>query len=205
MSELRKRAEPLLLTGRLRIELAGPEHAELHAAYFENNREHFAPWDPPRPVDADPVAAWRRRIETSRAEFAAGRAAQLVALPAEGAAFLIARISFSQIVRGPFQSCMLGYSIDRGHEGRGLMTEALRAALDWVFDELKLHRVQANHRPENERSARVLQRLGFVREGVARQYLFIDGAWRDHVLNALINPRFDSAALLRDLTNAPNP
>ena len=51
----------------------------------------------------------------------------------------------------------------------------------------------ANYRPENDRSRKLLERLGFVREGLARDYLFIDGAWRDHVLTALTNPGFDDA------------
>jgi ribosomal-protein-alanine N-acetyltransferase len=90
---------------------------------------------------------------------------------------------------------MLGFAIDREFEGRGLMREALAASIDWLFGTLNLHRVQASHRPENERSRRLLARLGFEREGLARQYLFIDGAWRDHVINAKLNPNFDLSAL----------
>jgi ribosomal-protein-alanine N-acetyltransferase len=56
----------------------------------------------------------------------------------------------------------------------------------------------ANYRPENERSARVLERLGFEREGLAREYLFIDGAWRDHVLTSLLNPRYERAWIARE-------
>ena len=58
----------------------------------------------------------------------------------------------------------------------------------YSFDELGLHRIMANHQPENERSARLLERLGFEREGYARSYLHIAGAWRDHVLTALVRP-----------------
>jgi ribosomal-protein-alanine N-acetyltransferase len=79
---------------------------------------------------------------------------------------------------------MLGYSIDAAHEGRGLMREALEAVLADAFGRLGLHRVQANVRPENARSLALLARLGFEREGLAREYLFIDGAWRDHVMTA---------------------
>jgi len=61
-----------------------------------------------------------------------------------------------------------------------------------VFESLRLHRVQANHLPENLRSARLLQRLGFRVEGSAHAYLFINGAWRDHVLTALTYPGFDA-------------
>ena len=58
---------------------------------------------------------------------------------------------------------------------------------------MRLHRIMANYRPENERSGRLLERLGFVRGGLRERYLFIDGAWRDHVLTALTNPDFDDA------------
>jgi len=93
--------------------------------------------------------------------------------------------------------CEVGYVGDVLTAGRGLMREALEATLDHAFHELRLHRVMANYRPENARSANLLARLGFVREGYARDYLFIDGAWRDHVLTSRTNPHFD-AAWLRD-------
>jgi ribosomal-protein-alanine N-acetyltransferase len=69
------------------------------------------------------------------------------------------------------------------------MQEALTGAIAYVFDELRLHRIMANYMPINERSGRLLRRLGFVVEGYARDYLFIAGGWRDHVLTALVNPK----------------
>jgi len=74
------------------------------------------------------------------------------------------------------------------------MQEALAACIGFLFREFNLHRIQAAYRIENTRSARLLARLGFEYIGVAREYLFIDGAWRDHALVALNNPGFDSAA-----------
>jgi ribosomal-protein-alanine N-acetyltransferase len=68
------------------------------------------------------------------------------------------------------------------------MTEALRAVCAHAFTQMGLHRIQANHLPENLRSAAVLQRLGFEVEGYARSFLLIDGRWRDHVLTALVAP-----------------
>lgn len=102
-------------------------------------------------------------------------------------------MSLSAVERGPFHSARLGYQIDGTGEGRGLMHEALQAVIAHAFDELRLHRLEANHLPENERSARLLARLGFARIGLAPNYLFIDGAWRDHVLNQLVSPHFDPA------------
>jgi ribosomal-protein-alanine N-acetyltransferase len=101
---------------------------------------------------------------------------------------LIGNCNFTNIVRGVFEACHLGFSIAHRHEGRGFMREALTVAIAHMFGTLGLHRIMANHRPENERSAQLLTRLGFEREGLARAYLHIDGAWADHVLTSLINP-----------------
>jgi ribosomal-protein-alanine N-acetyltransferase len=88
---------------------------------------------------------------------------------------------------------MLGYAIDAQRQGQGLMHEALIAAIVHAFDVLRLHRIQANYVPDNVRSGRLLQRLGFRKEGLAANYLYINGAWRDHVLTALLNPSFDDS------------
>jgi ribosomal-protein-alanine N-acetyltransferase len=69
------------------------------------------------------------------------------------------------------------------------MHEALSAAIDHVFSQYRLHRIMANHRPENLRSGKLLTKLGFEREGLARAYLKINGTWADHVLTSRINPR----------------
>jgi ribosomal-protein-alanine N-acetyltransferase len=183
-------------TARLRIEVAAPRHAPLHPPFFARNRAHFAPWDPPRTPEIETVAYWQAQLEQAQAEFAEARSARFVVLERDAAEpRLIARTNFSQIFRGPFQSCVLGFQIDREFEGRGLMHEALAACIGYLFRDLNLHRIQAAFRPENVRSERLLARLGFERIGVAREYLFIDGAWRDHVLTALTNPDFDASAL----------
>ncbi len=101
---------------------------------------------------------------------------------------LIGECNFTNIIRGPFQACHLGFSISAQFEGKGLMCEALAAAIDYIFCEYKLHRIMANYCPENRRSGRLLTRLGFEREGLARAYLKINGFWADHVLTSLINP-----------------
>jgi ribosomal-protein-alanine N-acetyltransferase len=96
--------------------------------------------------------------------------------------------AFTNIVRGPFQACHLGYKLDQKFVGRGLMREGLTSAIDHAFHALKLHRIMANYQPTNERSGRLLRRLGFTIEGYARDYLFLNGGWRDHILTSLVNP-----------------
>ena len=70
------------------------------------------------------------------------------------------------------------------------MTEAGRLLIHYAFEELNLHRIMASYIPHNQRSANVLKRLGFEIEGTAREYLFINGKWQDHVMTSLINPQW---------------
>jgi len=159
------------------------------ADYVRRNQDHLAPWEPPRPPGFEDPAFWEAQLELNQAERDAGTALRLFLLPRGGGsrAPVVGSCNFFNVVRGAFQACHLGYSLDAGHQGRGLMTEACREALRFVFEDWNLHRVMANYRPSNEPSGRLLRRLGFVVEGYARDYLFIDGAWRDHVLTARVN------------------
>lgn len=184
---------PTLNTLRLSIEHMAPEHAQALAEFFRRNDRHLAPWDPPRPAGMLETGFWLAECERAVEDYQDGAVARWVLRLSAAPAAVIGRINFTQIARGPFQSCMLGYAIDAEHEGRGLMREALEAAIAHAFAVLRLHRIQANYVPDNARSGRLLERLGFAREGLARNYLFINGAWRDHVLTARLNPEFDAS------------
>ena len=174
------------------IEPMAPSHAALLAAFFRRNEAHMRPWDPPRPGSITQPGFWEDEATRAVEEFLEGGVARWVVFARDDFDRILARVNYTQIVRGPFQSCMLGYAIDHEFEGRGLMHEALQATLGHAFEVLRLHRVQANYLPDNHRSARLLQRLGFRVEGLARDYLFVNGAWRDHVLTALTTPQFDT-------------
>lgn len=184
-----------LETERLRLEIARPGHEAALARFFADNFEsHLARWSPPPPPGGHSLAWWAERLPEFTTEFDRGLSARWIAFPrGDAGTQVVATANVTQIVRGPFQAAFLGYQVDRRHEGLGLMTEALRAVVAHAFGELRLHRLMANHVPENDRSARVLARLGFAKEGLAKDYLFIGGAWRDHVLTALANPAFDPA------------
>lgn len=184
---------PTLNTARLIVEHMAPGHAEALADFFRRNEQHLAPWDPPRPAGITAPEFWAAECGRAIEDHGRGTVLRWVLRLRAAPERVIGRINYTQIARGPFQSCMLGYAIDHAHEGRGLMREALEATIEHVFAVLKLHRIQANYVPGNVRSGRLLERLGFVREGLAKDYLFIDGAWRDHVLAARLNPAFDAS------------
>lgn len=95
-------------------------------------------------------------------------------------------VNLSEIVMGRFRSAYLGYYGMREACGKGAMTAAVREVVGVAFERMRLHRLEANIQPGNERSIRLVQRLGFSREGYSPAYLWIDGAWRDHERWALL-------------------
>jgi len=101
---------------------------------------------------------------------------------------LIGTIALSDILRGGIQSCYVGYSLDEVHNGKGYATEALGLIVKFGFEELKLHRIEAGVMPRNVASQRVLEKCGFVREGLARKNVNINGKWEDHYSYGIINP-----------------
>ncbi|HEX6708501.1 MAG TPA: GNAT family N-acetyltransferase [Albitalea sp.] len=190
----RGHAAPRLETARLLLQASTPAMAPEVLDFQARNQDHFAPWDPPMPAGYLSLDAQRERLRRSAHEFRSGNGYRYWLRLRDDPAGVVGTMNFSSVARGPFQSAMLGYQIDRALEGHGLMHEALQAGIAEMFSaRVHLHRVQAAHLPENTRSAAVLARLGFERIGVSRWYLFIDGAWRDHVLNALVNPSFVDA------------
>ncbi len=188
-------ALPEIETPRLRLVIAQPGlEAPLARFFRENFAGHLDRWSPPMPGDKLSESWWVEFLPGAVREYEAGTAARwVILLRGDAEPEVVGTCNLGHIARGPFRACTMGYQVARRHEGRGLMTEAVGAVVDFAFRELRLHRVMANYRPENHRSARLLERLGFVKEGYARDYLFIDGAWRDHVLTSKTNPFFDVA------------
>lgn len=189
---------PRIDTPRCVLTLLTPDNAELLAAYREKNRAHLAPWEPaPEANQSSLGESCQQAAQTAWQNYLAGSALRFIGI-SRSTQCMVAACSFTNIVRGPFQACHLGYSVDRDYQGQGLMHEVLQSAISYMFDSVGLHRIMANHMPTNVRSEHLLRRLGFEREGYARAYLKIAGRWEDMVLNALVNQNFS------DLSIRPN-
>jgi [ribosomal protein S5]-alanine N-acetyltransferase len=179
----------MIETERLILRVPEPNAAASVAAYYLRNRAHLAASSPQRGDDFFSDAYWSQELAVALAELKQKKALRLYAFKAaESTGPVVGHLAFTNIIGGAFQACHVGFGLDHEVVGAGLMTEALQAALTYVFRELKLNRVMANYVPTNERSARLLRRAGFVPEGYARDYLFLDGAWRDHVLTSRLAP-----------------
>ena len=150
------------------------------------NEAWLAPWEP---TAAGSWAA-RHTPATYRAMRRAmlRRAAMGMSLPfvirVEGR--LAGQVTIDNVVRGALRSGNLGYWIDRAVAGRGMASLAVALVCDHAFGPARLHRLQADIRPENGPSRGLVHRLGFRHEGLLRRYLDIDGDWRDHDTFALL-------------------
>ncbi|MFF5261100.1 GNAT family N-acetyltransferase [Actinomadura viridis] len=159
--------------------------APVLAELLRGNREFLAPWQPlqdERHYTADGQDAV---IRDALEQHERGTSVPHAILGDDGR--VVGRITLSGIVRGPFLSCSVGYWVSAADNGRGYATAAVREIVRVAFEELGLHRVQAETLVHNVRSQRVLERNGFVRFGMAPEYLNIAGRWQDHILFQVLN------------------
>lgn len=171
-----------LTTQNLILSFPSPEDLSPINDFEERNSNHLRKWESTNQSTNEEI---QKRLENWIKECKEGKSARFFIRLKEDPTKIIGFCNFTQIFYGAFQACYLGYKIDYEYEGKGLMFEALKASIKYVFDELSIHRIMANYMPINTRSAKLLHRLGFTIEGYAKNYLLINGQWEDHVLTAL--------------------
>ncbi len=178
-------SEPLPCVAGEGVVLRTPQMTDYNewAALREKSRAFLAPWEPTWPEDDLSRSAFRRRIKRYVEDLRSD----------QGYAFLIVRntdnalvggLTIANIRRGVAQAGSLGYWMGEPFARQGYMTAAVRAVVPFAFATLRLHRLEAACIPTNAGSIRLLEITGFLREGYAREYLCIDGAWQDHLLYA---------------------
>lgn len=145
------------------------------------SRTFLEPWEPSWRQDELSESSFRARVLRNEQEFASGQAVPLFIFRKEDM-LLLGGLTIGYIRRGAAQSCMIGYWMGERHAGQGHMFAALQLVIPYIFSELQLHRIEAACIPDNVRSIRLLEKSGFQREGHLRDYLKINGQWRDHLM-----------------------
>jgi ribosomal-protein-alanine N-acetyltransferase len=155
---------------------------------LRKNTDHLRPVSPlPRPgEDNTSLTELSNLIARQRREWQKDQGYSFVVTLKHPDRPIVGRVALNNVVRGAFQNAYLGYWIDASHQGRGLMTEAVRGVIGFAFESLRLHRVQIAIMPKNQKSLRVVERLGIRHEGQAKAYLAIGGAWEDHEIFAVV-------------------
>lgn len=176
---------------RLRLARYG-DFEQWHKLRSES-RQFLQPWEPSWRTDELTERAFRSRVIRSEQEYNSGLSLQLL-LFSRGDKLLLGGLTIGLIRRGAAQCCMIGYWMGERYSGKGHMFAALELAIPYIFGKLQLHRIEAACIPENDRSIRLLERAGFEREGLLREYLKINGQWRDHVMYSRLAGQAGSSA-----------
>ncbi|MEH2046394.1 GNAT family N-acetyltransferase [Nostoc sp.] len=178
---------PTIASDRLLLRAAIHEDIPQIVKYFIDNKTYLTPFYPLWADGFFTEEYWQYQIENSFIEFINGQSLKLFIFTQKNPTVVIGTVNFSNFVRGVAHFCYVGYSLAENKQAKGYMTEGLKSATQYLFEELNFHRVMANYMPHNRRSGNVLKRLGFVVEGYARDYLLINGQWEDHILTSLTN------------------
>ncbi|MDG0794888.1 GNAT family N-acetyltransferase [Cohnella ginsengisoli] len=148
------------------------------------NRSFFEPFEPVRAEREFTPAGIRDMLDQDELHWERGSGFAF-GIFLRDADRLVGRVNLSNVVRGAWESCTVGYYMDQDENGRGRMTEALGQAVSFAFGEAGLHRVQAAVMPRNLASIRVIEKNGFKYEGLAEYYLKIHGVWEHHRIYSL--------------------
>jgi ribosomal-protein-alanine N-acetyltransferase len=176
-----------LETNRLILHPLNIRHSEMYFDFLIRNAGFFKKWSPKYDERYFELDYHKKRLENIEAEYKAGRQIKFGAFLKEDIAKIIGTVAFGNIIKGPFQSCFLGYRLDEKENGKGYMSEAIKKGLEYMFTEIKLHRIEANIVPYNSASISVVEKLGFRLEGFSRNYLQINGKWEDHLHYVILN------------------
>ncbi|MDM0918308.1 GNAT family protein [Clostridium perfringens] len=173
-----------LNTERLALRNLTPENTEEMLDYYIRNEEHLRQYEPTRDSSFYTYEGQKEILTESFRQFIDGTSIDLGIFKDEK---LIGKIKLSNIVYGILRNAFVGYSIDKEHQGKGYMKEALNTVCSYAFEEMGLHRLEASTLMENSRSQGVLKACGFNELGISEKYLYINGEWRDHKIFYKVN------------------
>lgn len=177
----------ILTSERLCLQSPHEVPAGAVCAYYSGNREFLKEFSPVRDADFYTDGYQETMIKSQIEDWEAGRGYRFYICLKQNRKHIIGTIALSNIVRGGFHSCFLGYLLDREQINQGYMTEAVKRITDFAFQELQLHRIEGNVIPRNRASRAVLEKCGFTMEGLSKKYLKINGVWEDHIHYVLLN------------------
>ncbi len=147
--------------------------------------DFLRPWEPTWDPSDTKRSAFRQRIKRYQAEIKSGKSISLFIFD-DKEKTLVGGLTIANIRRGVSQSCTLGYWMGELHAGKGTMSKAVQRIIPYVFDDLKLHRLEAAAISTNRPSISLLEKCGFQFEGKVRKYLKINGEWQDHRLYSIL-------------------
>lgn len=172
---------PVLITKRLMLRILDEDNAQSVSDYYLRNRDFHQPWFSVRNDEIFTARQQRKNLEVELRDFNIGRALPFWLTLKADPQRIIGRFALTNMIHGSFRSCIASWHLDRKLTGHGYAAEAGQAAIEAAFNDYKLHRIEANILPANDRSINLAEQLGFELAGYENRYLEINGEWEDHL------------------------
>ena len=174
------------ITGR-KVILRPPQYSDWKAWADERkkNKLYLQPWEPLWSINELERSSFVKRVRMFERLSHNDQAYSFLIFTSDNEDF-IGEVNISNVQRGIIQSCTIGYWIAKDCEGKGMMSESLELVKEFIFNELKLHRIEAACLPHNIPSLKLLLKNGFIKEGTARKLLKINDKWQDHTVLSFI-------------------
>lgn len=164
-----------------------PSLAEQVVDYYKRNCTFLEAFEPVRSEEFFSLEYQRTVLKKEMADYEAKTAFRYYIMPMEQPSKIIGIIGLNNVVWGAFCSAFLGYKLDKDYVNKGYMSIAVEMLTKYAFEELGLHRIEANVMLKNKASLRVLEKNQFINEGISKYYLNINGVWEDHIHMVKIN------------------
>ena len=174
------------ITGQ-KVILRPPQYSDwkVWADERKKNKLYLQPWEPLWSINELERSSFVKRVRMFERLSHNDQAYSFLIYKSDNEDF-IGEVNISNVQRGIIQSCTIGYWIAKDCEGKGMMSESLELVKEFIFNELKLHRIEAACLPHNMPSLKVLLKNGFIKEGTARKLLKINDKWQDHTVLSFI-------------------
>ncbi len=170
------------------VKLRHPRWADFEdwVALRRENRAYLVPWEPEWNDRHLTRSTYRSKLASFKTMVNSDQGYPFYIFR-DGDNRLIGACNITHIERGPAQCAKLGYWVGQAYARQGFARASVRAATQFCFEHLGLHRIEAAVKPDNLPSIKVLEAVGYCREGISRGYLKIDGTWQDHILYAKLS------------------
>lgn len=176
-------------TERLLLKILNKEAAPMVLRFYEDNKEHFEPWEPQRGNNFYTLAYQKASLSAEAVQMSEGKLLRFWVFLKSNPDEIIGTVCFQNILKEPYYSCTIGYKFSHRHLRRGYATESIRKASEIIFKEYRMHRIEAYILPNNFPSLQLIERLGYHYEGTSLSFARIGGEWADHMRFSFINPQ----------------
>ena len=176
-----------LISKRLLLKVLNKNYAHQVLDYYIRNKSFLEPWEPLHKPSFYTLSVQKELLSLELSKMKSHSCIRYWIFKKKDPTTIIGTISYSNIIKGCFSSCSLGYKLDNEETGKGYMKEALELTIPFVLKHYDLHRIEANIMPSNTPSLNLIKSFNFEEEGLAKKCLRINGRWEDHIRMALIN------------------